>query len=90
MATGSEMAMGAVFKWLGVDPVETKTAIATAYGKVIGFDARLIALETALRDQNELLALIAKHLEDENAGTKRIGTAEGGERTPYNGSGEPQ
>lgn len=72
MASGQEMAMNAVFKWLGVNPDETKAMVAGAYGKVIGFDARLTAIELMLKEQNDLLALILKRSNGEksNGGTE--------------------
>jgi hypothetical protein len=48
MATGSEMAMAAVFKWLGVDPAETKKQMADVFHAVLDGQARLQRIEEKL------------------------------------------
>jgi hypothetical protein len=76
MATGQEMAMNAVFKWLGMNPEDTKALIGTTFKKVLEADARITGIENMLQAQNDMLALILKHLNGEksNGRSEFIGT----------------
>lgn len=82
MATGTEMALAALFKLLGVDPKETVNMVLDARDRVVRVDNSLAEFRAEQKSQRELLESINAKLEAQDGRTPERPIAERADAKP--------